>query len=201
MTALLYIIGGFFAGSLMFSLWLGKARGVDIRHYGDGNPGATNMMIAQGKVWGIAAMLLDGFKGLIPVFLAKFISGIEGVPLVAVALAPVLGHAFSPWLGFRGGKAVAVTFGIWTGLTIWEAPTVLGIGLGLGFALIAVSGWALMLAQTWLLAYWLLTNPDPVYLAVWVLTTALLAYKYRDDLRRFPAPRPWLEARLAWRSA
>jgi glycerol-3-phosphate acyltransferase PlsY len=198
-NALPWAVIGFASGSLMFSLWLGRlALKRDIRSVGDGNPGATNVIIAGGAGWGIAAMLLDAFKGAIPVFLAKFVALVSGPGLVLVALAPILGHAFSPFLGFRGGKAVAVTFGIWMGLTIWEAPSVLGIALGVWFAFVAVSGWALTFALLTLGAYLLLTNPDPVYLAVWALSSGLLVYKYRADLRRFPEPRGWLKARLAW---
>ena len=199
MSALLWTVIGFASGSLMFSLWLGRlALGRDIRAVGDGNPGATNVILAGGVGWGALAVLLDVFKGAIPVFLAKFVALVSGPGLVLVALAPILGHAFSPWLGFRGGKAVAATFGVWIGLTIWEAPSVLGILLGTWFAFVAVSGWALLFALLSLGVYLLLTNPDPVYLAVWAGSTALLAYKYRADLGRFPEPRPWLKARLRW---
>lgn len=199
MNALLWAVVGFFSGSLMFSLWLGRlALGRDIRAVGDGNPGATNVIIAGGAGWGALALLLDVFKGAVPVFLAKFVTGISGPGLVVVALAPVFGHAFSPFLNFRGGKAVAVTFGVWMGLTIWEAPSVLGIALGVWFAFVAVSGWALLFALATLLAYLLLTRPDPVYLAVWAGSVGLLAYKYRADLRRFPEPRAWLKTRLRW---
>lgn len=201
MNALLWALAGFLSGSLMFSLWVGQfVLGRDIRRYGDGNPGATNVMVAGSKAWGFVALMLDVFKGAVPVYLAKFAAGISGLPLVLVALAPVFGHAFSPFLGFRGGKAVAVTFGIWIGLTIWEVPSVLGILLVMWFSLTENSGWAVMFAMLSLLAYYLLTNPAPVYLAVWMGNAALLAYKYRADLRRAPAPRGWLKERLAWRS-
>lgn len=199
MSALPWVVVGFVSGSLMFSLWLGRlALRRDIRAVGDGNPGATNVIIAGGVGWGVLALLLDVFKGAIPVFLAKFVALISGPALVLVALAPIFGHAFSPFVGFRGGKAVAVTFGVWMGLTIWEAPSVLGIALGVWFAFVAVSGWALVFALLTLLAYLLLTNPDAVLLAVWGGSSALLAFKYRADLHRFPEPRPWLKARLGW---
>jgi glycerol-3-phosphate acyltransferase PlsY len=199
MTLLVWLLTGFFAGSLMFSLWLGKlALGTDIRAYGDGNPGATNLMKAGGKTWGIAGLLLDVLKGAIPVGLATFYAAFNTPSLILIAFAPILGHAFSPWLGFKGGKAVAVTFGVWTGLTAWEAPTVLGICLGVGAAFIAVSGWALLFALVGLLIYFLLTNPNPVYLGVWLGSAALLTWKYRADLGQFPQPQPWLKERLGW---
>ena len=199
MTALLYTVGGFFAGSLMFSLWLGKlALRRDIRTVGDGNPGAFNVIVVGGAGWGVPALLLDALKGAIPVLLARYAGGLTGAALIPVVLAPVFGHAFSPFLGFRGGKAVAVTFGVWAGLTLWEAPTVLGIWLGLWFALLAVSGWAVLFMLLGLLAYLLLVVPNPVLLVIWAVNAALLAWKYRADLRRFPEPRSWLKARLRW---
>jgi len=159
MTALLYTVVGFFAGSLMFSLWLGRlALHKDVRRYGDGNPGAFNMILAGGVGWGALALMLDVIKGAVPVLLARYAGGVSGAALIPVALAPVFGHAFSPWLGFHGGKAVAVTFGVWAGLTLWEAPSVLGVWLGVWFVLLAVSGWAVVLMMLGLLAYLLLVK-------------------------------------------
>lgn len=199
MNALIWALAGFVSGSLMFSLWLGRlALGRDIRAVGDGNPGATNVILAGGAGWGALALLLDVLKGAVPVYLARYVALVSGPGLVLVALAPIFGHAFSPFLGFRGGKAVAVTFGVWMGLTIWEAPSVLGIALGTWFAFVAVSGWAVVFALLTLLAYLLLTGPDAIYLAVWAVSAGLLAFKYRADLRRFPKPRGWLKARLQW---
>lgn len=122
-----WILLSFLAGSLPFSFWIGRlAMQEDIRQYGDGNPGAFNVFRAGGKVWGWLAILLDGLKGAVPVGIAHFVYGLDGWVLVLTALAPVLGHAYSPFLGFRGGKALAVTFGSWAGLSLWIGPVVLG---------------------------------------------------------------------------
>jgi glycerol-3-phosphate acyltransferase PlsY len=164
----------------------------DIRRYGDGNPGATNVLRSGGKGWGALALLLDVLKGTIPVGLAFFWAGLSGWPLAAVALAPILGHAFSPLLRFRGGKAVAVTFGIWTGLTVWEGPTVLGLALGLWFAVVVIDGWAMILAMFSLLFYLLFARPDPALLVIWAGNTLILAWKHRADLVQIPGLRPWL---------
>ena len=61
-----------------------------------------------------------------------------------MAIAPIAGHAFSPFLGFHGGKALAVTFGIWSGLTVWIVPTILGVFFGIYLALLKPDGWAVM---------------------------------------------------------
>lgn len=184
LTELFFIIIAFLSGTLMFSLWVGKlALRRDVRAVGDGNPGAFNLL-SMSKGWGAVGALLDALKGCIPVGIAKWSLVISGTPLVLIAIAPLLGHAFSPWLRFKGGKAVAVTFGVWTGLTLWEGPTVLGVLLGVWFSIVVVSGHAVMLMMGCFGAYWLLTSRDPVYLTVWAVNTALLAYKYRADFSK-----------------
>ena len=100
----------FFSGALPFSVWVGRlVLRTDIRQYGDHNPGASNVMRAGSKFWGFIAILLDGFKGAIPIWMAIGWGHVSGWPLAIVAIAPVLGHAYSPFLGFRGGKAIQET--------------------------------------------------------------------------------------------
>lgn len=95
----------------MFSVWIALVfLGVDIRRFGDGNPGAGNVWRAGG-----------GWK--------------LGIP------APLLGHAFSPFLGCRGGEGVSATFGIWTGL--------IGPGGSLAFGLTSLVFWRLQRADGW----------------------------------------------------
>lgn len=186
-TPWLWALIAFISGSLPLSVWLGKiALGVDIRNYGDGNPGAANVWRAGGKWWGLFAILLDGFKGLIPVAIANFGFGIQGGWLVAIALAPVLGHTFSPFLKFQGGKALSTSFGIWCGLTLWLGPTVLGISLAAGLAVFVVPGWAVLFGMFVLLTALLITGADPVLLIVWLGNFILLMWKHMDDLRQTP---------------
>lgn len=187
MTDLLWIVVAFFCGSLPLSVWLGRlALGKDIREYGDGNPGAANVWRAGGSWWGFLAVLLDFFKGAIPVGLANFVFGVEGWPLAAVAIAPIAGHAFSPFMGFQGGKALAVTFGIWTGLSLLLVPIILGLFFGLYMWLLKPEGWAVMAGVFSLLIVLLINFPDPVWLAVWGGMTLILAWKHRGDLRQRP---------------
>ncbi len=128
----LLTIAGYLAGSLPFSVWLTRMRGRDVRAVGDGNPGAVNAFKAAGPAVGIAALALDFLKGALPVAAAFWLLGLRGWWLTPVVLAPVLGHMFPLFLRFRGGKALAVTFGVWAGLTLWEAPCVLGAALVVG---------------------------------------------------------------------
>jgi glycerol-3-phosphate acyltransferase PlsY len=202
MIAIVMIAVAFFAGSLPFSVWVGRAfLKKDIRQYGDGNPGTFNVARAGGAKWGALALLLDFLKGAIPVWVARYAFGIDGLPLVLVALAPPLGHAFSPFLRFKGGKAIASIGGVWSGLTLWEAPTVGGLMLGFWYTFLNESAWATLFTVTSLLIYYLLTNPNPVLLAVWVGHFLLLMYKHRAELVRPPSLRGWYRnLELPWHS-
>jgi glycerol-3-phosphate acyltransferase PlsY len=190
---LAWTIVSFVAGSLPFSVWLGRlALHTDVRRYGDHNPGATNAWKAGGWRLGLPALVLDFSKGAVPVGLAKFGAGLSGGQLVPIALAPVLGHAFSPFLRFRGGKALAVTFGVWTGLTLAEGPIVLGILLGLLLALQDNDGWAVVLGMLAFGGYWYLRQADTFLMIIWAGNWLILTWKNRLDPRHQPHPRPWI---------
>jgi glycerol-3-phosphate acyltransferase PlsY len=193
MTSLVWTGIGFLSGSIPFSLLLGRlfAR-ADVRDFGDGNVGAANAWRAGGWRVGLIALLLDAFKGAVPVGLAHFVFGVSGWLLVPVALAPVLGHAFSPFLCLGGGKAVAVTFGIWTGLMLGEAPILLGILLGFFVLIQTADAWAVILSMGVFLVHLVLRQAAPVLIAIWVGNALILLWKHRVGLREFPRPRAWV---------
>ncbi|MCK4232557.1 glycerol-3-phosphate acyltransferase [candidate division WOR-3 bacterium] len=197
---------GFLSGSMMFSVWMGKLLlKKDVRAYGDANPGAANVWKAGGWKIGLPAGILELWKGAVPVGLAHWAFGIEGWYLVPVALAPILGHAFSPFLGFKGGKAVAVTLGVWTGITLWEGIGVLGILMGVFFILQTVDSWAIILAMLAFLGYLLflglfVRGVEIPLLAIWAGNMAIFLYKHRVDLRESIKPRPYI-ARLFRRAS
>lgn len=204
MPILIWAILAFFAGALPFSVWIGRLLlGRDIRHYGDANPGASNVLRAGGKGAAALALLLDFLKGAIPVGLAHFQVGLTGWPLILVALLPVLGHAFSPFLGGRGGKAVATTGGIWCGLTIWEGPTVGGLLLGLASYVLGANGWAVLIALSGMIGYLALTptswnglmaRPVPSTICIiGFLNLLIVGWKHRRDLASPPRLR-WLKS-------
>lgn len=147
-------IVGFVAGSLMFSLWLARLSGVDLRRVGDGNPGAVNAFRAAGFLIGSLALLLDFLKGWLPAAAAYRLLGLRGWWLLPALVAPVLGHAFSPFLRLRGGKAIATTFGVWSGVTLWEVPCLLGGMLVVGkFVLRLGDDWSTFVALALMPAY------------------------------------------------
>jgi glycerol-3-phosphate acyltransferase PlsY len=128
----------FFLGSIPFGLLIAKSRGIDIRQHGSGNIGATNVMRVLGRNFGIPCLILDALKGFIPVAIAVNLIQITGrqvqVPLglpadwiltlaaddalkgqiaqILTALFAVLGHNYSPWVGFKGGKGIATSAGV-----------------------------------------------------------------------------------------
>ncbi len=191
LSTFLWTLLGLLCGALPFSVWVGKlSLRRDIRAYGDGNPGAFNVIRAGGRWSAVLAILLEFCKGALPVTLAQTYGGVSGWSLVPVALAPLLGHAYSPFLNFRGGKALAVTFGIWFGLTFWHAPVVLGLFFILLSLTIAVSGWAVLLGMLGLGAFLLALNSSPILLVIWLCNFLLLAWKYRTDLALRPSLTP-----------
>jgi glycerol-3-phosphate acyltransferase PlsY len=109
---------GFISGSIMYSYFIPKlAAQVDvIKSSEDGNPGSSNAIKAGGLPLGLLCMLLDVLKAFIPVFVAVYLFNLKDGYIIPVLVAPVLGHAFSPFLGLRGGKAVSVTFGSLLGI-------------------------------------------------------------------------------------
>jgi acyl phosphate:glycerol-3-phosphate acyltransferase len=128
----------FLMGSIPFGLIIARLKGIDIRQHGSGNIGATNVLRIVGKKYGITCLLLDALKGFIPVALALNLIQIEGrrigIPLhlpenlalilpaarqfdgqlahVLTALFAVLGHNYSPWVAFKGGKGIATSAGV-----------------------------------------------------------------------------------------
>jgi glycerol-3-phosphate acyltransferase PlsY len=193
MVSIAVIPLAFLCGSLPFSVWLGKILlGLDVRKYGDGNPGAANAFRTGNKLVGLLVLLLDISKAAAPVGWAYFNLEIRGIPMVLIAVAPILGHVFSPFLGFRGGKALATALGVWIGLTIWKLSLPALVGVLIGIALVTPPGWSVMLAMSGILVVLLIWLPDPLFLAVWFSEVFILAWTHRLDLRQGIHLRPWV---------
>lgn len=128
MYNVLAILLQFLSGSIMYSYILARRTNIDLKGVRDGNPGSSNLWRVKGWKLGIIALILDYLKGVFP--LTVFVStGLinNNYVIAASALSGILGHAFSPMLKFKGGKAIATTFGAWSVLTRWEGPTILGV--------------------------------------------------------------------------
>ena len=139
----------FACGSVPFGVLIARAHGRDIMQEGSRNPGATNVGRVLGKPWGFLCFGLDFLKGFVPVAIAGHQAGLWGraaaelTPAeqfgwVAIAAAAMLGHMFSPWIRFKGGKGVATAFG---GLAaLWPAVTVpVLVAFGAWVAVVAIT--------------------------------------------------------------
>lgn len=108
---LLVCLGAYLIGSVPFGFLIARARGIDIRQVGSGNIGSTNITRALGFRWGLIVAILDACKAYLPALAAQQLAPAEW-QLLIISLMPVIGHIFSFWMGFKGGKGVAATFGL-----------------------------------------------------------------------------------------
>lgn len=183
----------FFLGALPFSVWIGKLfLGLDVRQFGDGNPGAANTFKTGSALAGLLVLMLDISKAAVPVGLAYFDLAIRGLPMFLIAIAPILGHVFSPFLHFQGGKGIATALGVWIGLTTWKISLPAVLGALFGIALFTPSVWSVMLALATILIVLVSWLPDPLLFTVWLAEVFILAWTHRLDLRQGIHLRPWI---------
>jgi glycerol-3-phosphate acyltransferase PlsY len=197
--ALLFVLA-FWLGACPFSLWVGKwLLGKDIRNYGDGNPGATNVLRAGGR-WSFAlALFLDIGKGIPFVALAHHYFGLPLFMVLAIGLSAILGHAFTPILRFDGGKALAVMGGVMLGFPQLDMFMATAIFMLLGFLLIDVDAWRVMFGTTGTLIYLVVTKGVSLEPLFMLCVIAILVAKHFDDLKTRPRLRgkliTWLQGR------
>jgi glycerol-3-phosphate acyltransferase PlsY len=200
-----YIIivpAAYLLGSIPFGFLVAKARGIDIRKVGSGNIGATNAMRVLGKPAGIFVLLMDALKGyaavawLAPAVFHQFHSstptleplsgGLEPLAVLA-GICAVLGHNYTCWLKFKGGKGVATTAGVFLALAPWSVLVALVVFL-MAVALtryVSVGSIAAAVALT--ITVWVMT---PHNLLLDLVTTALAVltiYKHKSNIQRLMA--------------
>lgn len=136
MNELLLIVLAYLIGSIPTSVWVSQYFfGIDIREYGSGNAGATNVYRVLGPKWGTGVMMVDMLKGIIAVKLALLLpqyadSTTKFLNLqIVLGLGAVLGHVFPIWADFRGGKGVATLFGLVLGISPLTALCCSGVFL------------------------------------------------------------------------
>ena len=182
------VVAGYLAGSIPFGVVLARlVAGVDVRTVGSGNIGATNVARAGGKKLGVAVLLLDAAKAMVPILAARaLLAGDPRAELwtVAVALAAFCGHLFPVWLGFKGGKGVATGLGIFLVLSPWAALAgVVSYGAAYGTTKISsvgsLVGTAVCTLGTFVDHGW----TSPVSWAGLALA-ALIGLRHRENIRR-----------------
>ena len=187
LVALLLIVCAFWLGACPFSVWIGRRfLGKDIRDYGDGNPGSRNVFRAGGRKAGYLATILDIAKGTPFVILAYLLFEFPTPIVLAVGLSAILGHAFSPLLGLRGGKAIAVTMGVFIVLPQhYMLFAFVGFML-LGYLLIEIDAWVVICGAAGALAYTAATTGTSWESLFVLCVLAILATKHFNDLKAIP---------------
>jgi len=187
--AALYV-ASFLLGSIPFGFLVAKAKGIDIRTAGSGNIGATNVSRVLGSKAGSFVFALDVLKGVIPVLVARsmfpeptFGLGSQVIWFLAGAMA-LLGHVFSPWLGFKGGKGIATALGA----LLAAAPPVGIIGLVVFLAVTVptryVSLGSILAAASLPISGWFLPGQDRELVPIYFVLAVLVILKHRPNIDR-----------------
>jgi glycerol-3-phosphate acyltransferase PlsY len=195
------LLFSYLCGSIPFGVLVARARGMDIQRVGSGNIGATNVGRVLGRGWGILVFVLDFLKGFLPTLAAEMLGRRAGsdpfmrfdLPVLC-ALAAVLGHVFSIWLGFRGGKAGATGLGVGA-VICWQAVFAAAIvwlvvvGLSRYVSLGTIVG-AIAYVAAYVIVIMVLAQSSPMdrqYITATVFCIAvagLVIVRHKDNIRR-----------------
>ncbi len=174
----------FLIGSIPFGYLIAKIKGVDIRNEGSGNIGATNVYRVLGKKYGALTLLLDLSKGLFCVLAARFIFKGDVYAVYIAVVFVMLGHDFSLFLKFKGGKGVATTYGAL--LPVSFIAAVSGMILWLAVLLTTkYSSLAALLSFGVATAVCFLLKENPGNRYVFLFLFILMLFKHRENLKRF----------------
>lgn len=189
---------GYLCGSLPFGYWAGRLRGIDIRQHGSGNIGATNVIRVLGKPIGIPVFLLDMMKGWLPVFLAAKWMTATGAESEMISTAKViggfsavLGHMYTFWLSFKGGKGIATTAGVLLGMSLagfiggWVAWLI--VFFASKYVSLASIAAALAVPSSMALLMWREGKWDKVMLTFGIVVMVLAIWKHRSNIQRLLA--------------
>jgi glycerol-3-phosphate acyltransferase PlsY len=186
MAALPWLIASYLLGAVPTSYLAARLfRGIDLREHGSRNLGATNLYRVLGWRYAVPVGLLDAAKGLVPVLVfAPRVSSSELFALIC-GLVAVVGHVFSVFVGFKGGKGVATAAGVMLGLT----PAALGVAVLVWVALVYLTGYvsvgSIVAAAIFPLAVYLLEPPDrPVMLWLDIAVAAAIVWFHRGNIQR-----------------
>jgi acyl-phosphate glycerol 3-phosphate acyltransferase len=188
-----WLIASYFLGSIPFGLVIAeKCCGLDPRSGGSGNTGATNVARLCGVKWGVAVLVCDALKGLVAVAVAMHLAPEAHALHSLAALAAIIGHRYSVFLSFKGGKAVATTVGVFIPLAFLPL---------LGAAAVCVlviwrSGFVSLgsLTLVTLLPLFLGFSGAWEVMPLALCITALVYYTHRENIRRLlrGEEKPWL---------
>lgn len=190
----LVLVLAYLLGSIPTGYLVAQARGVDIRSVGSGNIGATNVLRVLGKPAGILVLLVDALKGWTAVRLvapwcverllpSDALGGAKEIAAIIAAVAAVLGHNYTCWLRFKGGKGIATSAGVLTALVPWALVIILSVWILLFMLTRYVSVGSLVASFTLPFATWVTTR-SLTLTAVTGGMGALAIYKHRANIQR-----------------
>lgn len=184
---ILLVIGGYIMGSIPTAYLVARwKRGIDIRQYGSGNVGASNVLASVSKLWSIPVFIIDLTKGMLMIWIARLV-GLDIAQQIAIGLAAIIGHNWSIFLRFSGGRGIFTTLGIVLFLApklglIILVPTYLfapfrQLSLGVTIALVTLP-----------FLSWFLNQPldieEPLALTLGLIAILLIAFAKRLAVRR-----------------
>jgi acyl phosphate:glycerol-3-phosphate acyltransferase len=187
LVAVALLVSGYAIGGIPWALLIGKwVKGIDLRTVGSGNLGATNVARSLGGTWAVLVFFLDFAKGMLPVAAAVILTpdANHDLLMMAGAVGAVLGHVYSPYIGFRGGKGIAVTAGATAVANPWclLVGTVLFFAVALSTRRVSVGSLVIGIAYPPLV---LLFYPGrPFNLAFSVAVCALVFWSHRANIGR-----------------
>ncbi|MFH1754130.1 MAG: glycerol-3-phosphate 1-O-acyltransferase PlsY [Candidatus Latescibacterota bacterium] len=194
MSLIVVILISYLAGSIPFSYIAGKLKsGIDLREHGSGNLGASNTYRILGPKIAIFVLLADVAKGFLPVFFAPAIAWQQGVSelwlMLAAALFSVLGHSYSIYLKFQGGKGIATSAGAFLALTPWACLAALTVWSLVLAAKRVVSLASLAAAVTlpfivYLFGKLKLSNPHWSLFLVSIVISIVIIIRHRSNIQR-----------------
>ncbi len=189
LSVVVVLIVAYLLGAIPFAFLIGmKFRGVDIRQHGSGNLGATNGIRVLGPKLGLSAGILDAIKGLLPVALAQLVASVyfDGtfpINVLWVGFVAALGHCYPVYVGFRGGKAVATSIGVY--LYLFPLQTVVAFLLSLGIVkLTKFVSVASSLFSVMFVIYGLVTNIGIDTLLPMISIMVLILWRHRSNYQR-----------------
>ena len=184
---LLILLLGYLFGSFPSGYLAGRiAKGIDIRSLGSGSTGATNVLRQIGKRAAITVFLLDVFKGVLSILVAKYFL-LNDSWQVAIGLSTLVGHIWPVWLNWKGGKAVATGLGVFLGLSWQVGLATLGIFILMItlFRIVSLSSISAALALPLIMFLSFKTsNISLPYLVISLLAMALVVWRHRENIVR-----------------
>jgi len=180
---LIVSVAAYLVGAFPTALVAGKLRNIDITQHGSGNIGGTNVMRVMGLVPGVLVIAIDILKAALPTYTAAHVLSLESWQVMTVALATVIGHNWSVYIGFRGGKGIACTIGacvvlfpgvLLTAFTVFAMTILITKYVSLG-SILMMSSLPILL---WLWSYSL----EYIWFALLILVIG--TYRHRANIKR-----------------